>query len=119
MESVPRAVATGSHLLAKSGSNYCYPVATALGTDLIIKLGHYFLFRSFLTADQRSLSERCAPLSDAKDQWLRANCRKSARLQLSNMQRVDHNDEEPVRVIQADKSDREIRVNERNRFGKG
>src|SRR5882724_10997220 len=35
-------------------------------------------------------------------------------MQLSNMQRV-----EPVRVIQADISDREIRVNERNRFGKG
>jgi hypothetical protein len=38
IESVPRAVATGSKSLAKSGSGICHPVATALGTDLIANL---------------------------------------------------------------------------------
>jgi hypothetical protein len=42
-------------------------------------------------------------MSDAKNQLPKANCRKSARLQLSNMQRVDNDDEETVRVIQAAK----------------
>ena len=33
-------------LISKIGSaNYCYPVATALGTDLITKLGHYAIHR--------------------------------------------------------------------------
>ena len=41
MESVPGAIATGSQLIARI--EICedgYPVATAPGTDLILKLGH-------------------------------------------------------------------------------
>src|SRR5207247_10696935 len=42
MQSVPRAVATGSPPIARIEiARICYPVATALGTDLILKLGHY------------------------------------------------------------------------------
>src|ERR1043166_4235547 len=38
MESVPAAVATGSQLEQEAGLPRCYPVATAPGTDLILKL---------------------------------------------------------------------------------
>src|SRR2546429_9411281 len=38
MESVPGAVATGSQLIARSTLPGCDPVATAPGTDLILKL---------------------------------------------------------------------------------
>src|SRR6266496_1497612 len=85
-------------------------------------------FDYFFRPTRRSLYERCvrtllrscsgyplfaispfnpATFSDAKNQLPKANCRKSARLQMSNMQRVDNNDQEMVRDIQADKSDRE------------
>ena len=39
MESVPGAVATWSQLIARIENGY--PVATAPGTDLILKLGHH------------------------------------------------------------------------------
>jgi hypothetical protein len=45
--------------------------------------------------------------SDAKNQLPQAKCRKSSRLQMSKMQRVDNSEEETVRVIQADQSDRQ------------
>jgi hypothetical protein len=41
MESVPGAVATGSQLAHDPGSRSHDPVATAPGTDLILKLRHY------------------------------------------------------------------------------
>src|SRR5438445_988765 len=41
MESVPGAVATGSQLTHDPGSRSRNPVATAPGTDLILKLRHY------------------------------------------------------------------------------
>ena len=44
MESVPGAVATGSQLTHDPGSQSRDPVATAPGTDLILKLGHYPLW---------------------------------------------------------------------------
>jgi hypothetical protein len=41
MESVPGAVATGSQLAHDPGSRSRDPVATAPGTDLILKFRHY------------------------------------------------------------------------------
>jgi hypothetical protein len=41
MESVPGAVATGSQLTHDPGSRSRDPVATAPGTDLILKLRHH------------------------------------------------------------------------------
>jgi hypothetical protein len=46
MESVPGAVATGSQLIDDRGSRARDPVATAPGTDLILKLAHYNLART-------------------------------------------------------------------------
>ena len=41
MESVPGAVATGSQLVGRIDCEDVYPVATAPGTDLILKLRNY------------------------------------------------------------------------------
>ncbi|MDX6499197.1 MAG: hypothetical protein QOG23_2457 [Blastocatellia bacterium] len=46
MESVPGAVATGSQLAHDPGSRSRDPVATAPGTDLILKLRHYLVKRA-------------------------------------------------------------------------
>ncbi|MDX6290146.1 MAG: hypothetical protein QOH42_1945 [Blastocatellia bacterium] len=47
MESVPGAVAPGSQLAHDPGSRSRDPVATAPGTDLILKLRHYLPSRKF------------------------------------------------------------------------
>jgi len=58
MESVPRAVATGFSLISKIRiANNVYPVATALGTDLITKLGHYSPTRASKRVFRLDLSE--------------------------------------------------------------
>jgi hypothetical protein len=62
MESVPGAVATGSQLAHDPGSRSRDPVATAPGTDLILKLRHYppavaggFILIRVMSKDQPSV----------------------------------------------------------------
>jgi hypothetical protein len=56
MESVPGAVATGSQLAHDPGSRSRDPVATAPGTDLILKLRHYRSAWPFVASGEHPLT---------------------------------------------------------------
>ena len=88
MESVPGAVATGSQLLQESSLIGCYPVATAPGTDLILKLRHYQMIRRCEYNSAQFIASRLA-LHTATNQHQVAEDNHRFRLSRNSDDRID------------------------------